>query len=88
MSTGKSGIEDFARALRKSGKHFQKDKGSLALNEKLKGIDHSGLDAIKKKEIKESLSLFYKNETKNKEDNDSNMAPEMGDPGNHLVQHR
>jgi len=58
------------------------------LNEKLKGINHSGLDAIKKKEIKQSLSLFHRNETKNKENNDSDMASEMGDPGNHLVQHR
>jgi len=58
------------------------------LNEKLKGIDHSRLDAIKKKEIKHSLSLFHRNETKDKENNDGDMASEMGDPGNHLVQHR
>jgi hypothetical protein len=58
------------------------------LNEKLKAIDHSGLDAIKKKEIKQSLSLFHKNETKDKENNDGDMASEMGDPGNHLIQNR
>jgi L-2-hydroxyglutarate oxidase LhgO len=64
MGTGKTGVEDFSRTLRQFGKRLQKSKGSLALNQKLKGIDHSGLNAIKKKEIKESLSLLDKNETK------------------------
>jgi hypothetical protein len=39
------------------------NQGSFAVDEKL-SIDHSGLDAIKKKEVKESPSLFYKNEAK------------------------
>jgi hypothetical protein len=88
MSTRKTGIEDFSRTLRYFGKRLQKNKGPLAVDEKFKSIDHSGLDTIKKKEIKHSLSLFHGNETKNKENNDSDMASEMGDPGNHLVQHR
>jgi hypothetical protein len=58
------------------------------LNEKLKGIDHSGLDAIKKKEIKHSLSLFHRNETNDKENNDGDMASEMGNPWNHPIQNR
>jgi hypothetical protein len=58
------------------------------LNEKLKTIDHSGLDPIKKKDIKQGVFLSHENETKNKENNDSDVASEMGDPGNHLVQHR
>jgi len=58
------------------------------LNQKLKGIDYSGLNAIEKKKIMESLSLFYKNETKDKENNDSHMASEMGNPWNHPIQHR
>jgi len=56
------------------------------LDEKLQGINHCGLDAVKKKEIEESLSFLYENETKDKEKNNSDMASEMSDPGDRPVQ--
>jgi hypothetical protein len=57
-------------------------KGPPSVDEKFESINNSGLDAIKKKkEVKESLPLFHKNETKDKENNDGEMASEIGDTG-------
>ena len=88
MSTGKAGVDNFSWAMRQSGKGLHKNKGSFSVDEKFESVNHAGLDAVKKKERTEGLSLSDEKKRKNDEDNHSNMASEMSDPGNRSIQKR
>jgi len=86
MSAREAGIQNFTRPLGELRGHLQKQKRSLALNEKFEAIDERGLDGIKKNKTTENFSLFGYHPAKNNEEDECEMASKVGEPRQELIQ--
>jgi len=85
MGAGKTWVENLSRTSGKFRGHLQKQKRSLALNQKFEAIDDCGLDGIKKNKMTENSSLFGQNPAKKDEKDDCKMASQIRQPGQDLI---
>jgi hypothetical protein len=58
VTTGKTRVQNFSRALGEFRRHFQEKERSLPVNEIFETVKNTGLDAIEKKKAEDDLSLF------------------------------